>query len=623
MYQRQTVTTREMAVTHDRTHQADSPHGEHVPPASVARGDVIVAASYERVSTHVQGRSGYSLGGQRQRVEDFVAAQGWVLPAHLKFRDGETEDAGGADYNLPGLNEMLEAARRNEFQALVIPDYDRFARSMTKAMVLKEQLAKYGVRLVCQRIQIDDSPEGRLLENQMLSFAEYEREKIRLRTMLGRRRKAEVGKVVGLGAPPYGYRFTYEMIDNQLKVFGLEPNPATAPIAVRILERVRHRSTVDIADELNREGIPSPSGKQGKHWTNKVIQRMANNPVYAGTWIYGRHQQRCTPENHNGVAVTVPALIARLEWDEIQRALKHRLTARRGQIPRELDPNLLRGALTCGHCHGSLSVATNQGTRYYRCLCHYPSRAARAGKPTCSLPDVHAVDLEAELWSILGATLLDPEYLTAGLERACEQHDQADVMRQERLDAIDREIARQRQRLDTLAGQMPDAGSGEAFAAILRQMKDIEPLIERLNQERVDLSALRSDGLSEADAIEIATFAEQIRMGLEYATMDERRRLYELLQIRGKVFEDPEGVRLGRKHSFRIEWQAPIQLRHNSSRFKKPVMQWMPPPAFMSSLTSTVRHLTPAFSYLSCKFSPPVGMTTTPGSSATKFIGRR
>jgi site-specific DNA recombinase len=545
----------------------------------------IVAASYERVSTLIQGRSGYSLGAQRQSLEDFVAARGWMLPAHLQFRDGESENASGGDYNLPGLNEMLEAARRKEFQTLVIPDYDRFARSMTKALVLKEQLGKYGVRLVCQRIQVDDSPEGRLLENQMLSFAEYEREKIRLRTMLGRRRKAEVGKVVGLGGPPFGYRFTYESIEHQQKVFGLEPDPATAPIALRILQTVRYRSTLDVADELNREGIPSPTGKR---WLNKVIQRMATNPVYVGTWIYGRFDQRCTPEDHNGVAVTVPALISRDEWDANQRALAHRMTARRGQIPREEDPNLLRGALTCGHCHGGLSVATNQGTRYYRCLCHYPARARRYSKAICDLPDVHAVDLEEELWSILGETLLDVDYLAAGLEAARTKHDEADQLRKERLDAQDAQIARQRQRLDNLATKIADAGDGEAFAALMRQSKDIEALLDRFTKEKAELAALHADGLSSDDALEIEAFAEQIREGLAYATPADRRRLYELLQLRGKVYLDPDGVRLGRKHSFRIEWQAPIQLRHNSSRFRNPVMQWMPPPAFISSLMSTV-----------------------------------
>jgi site-specific DNA recombinase len=355
----------------------------------------IVAASYERVSTRVQGQIGYSLGAQRQNIKDFVAAHGWILPPHLKFRDGEAENASGADYNLPGLNEMLDAAHRNEFQMLVIPDYDRFARSMTKAMVLKEQLNKYGVRLVCQRLQVDDSPEGRLLENQMLSFAEYEREKIRLRTMRGRRRKAEVGKVVGLGAAPYGYQFTYETVEHQQKVCGLESDPRTAPIAVRILHAVRHRSTLDIADELNHEGIPSPTGKR---WTNKVIQRMATNPVYVGTWVYGRPGERCAPEDHKGVGVEVPALISRNEWDANHRALAHRLNARRGRKHLKDDPYLLRGFLSCGHCRGALQSMPNRGARYYQCGRHMPSIARRYGKPRCDLPDVCAADMEAELW---------------------------------------------------------------------------------------------------------------------------------------------------------------------------------------------------------------------------------
>jgi site-specific DNA recombinase len=304
-----------------------------------------------------------------------------------------------------------------------------------------EQLGKDGVRLVCQRIQVDDSPEGRLLENQMPNFAEFKREKIRLRTMLGRRRKEEVGKVVGLGAPPFDYRFTYETIEHQQKVFGLELDPATAPIALRIVRAVRYRSTVDVADKLNRDGIPSSTGKR---WANKVIQRMATNPVDVGTWIHGRFDQRCTPEDHNGVAVEVPALFSRDEWEANQRALSHRRLARRGQIPRDEDPYVLRGLLTCGHCQGALQSQPNRGTRYYQCARHIPSLARRYGKPRCDLPDMYAVDLEAELWRLLSVTLLDEDYLAVGLEAARSKPDKADQLRKERLDAQDAQIARQR-----------------------------------------------------------------------------------------------------------------------------------------------------------------------------------
>ena len=114
----------------------------------------IIAGSYERVSTRIQGQYGFSLGAQHQGGEEFAAAQGWVLPEHLRFRDGEDEDASGADWDLPGLTAMLDAARRGEFTVLVVPDFDRFARDQVKGMVIEQQLNKLGVRVVFQRVPI-------------------------------------------------------------------------------------------------------------------------------------------------------------------------------------------------------------------------------------------------------------------------------------------------------------------------------------------------------------------------------------------------------------------------------------------------------------------------------------
>lgn len=68
------------------------------------------AASYERVSTRTQGQHGFSLGAQRRSPGEFAADNGWSLSPHLRFRDGEEVDASGAGWDLPGLNNMLEAA---------------------------------------------------------------------------------------------------------------------------------------------------------------------------------------------------------------------------------------------------------------------------------------------------------------------------------------------------------------------------------------------------------------------------------------------------------------------------------------------------------------------------------
>ncbi len=59
-----------------------------------------IAASYERFSTRNQGRYGFSLGAQHQSLEDFTRTQNWMLPEHLRFRDGRmrTRAARGGTY---------------------------------------------------------------------------------------------------------------------------------------------------------------------------------------------------------------------------------------------------------------------------------------------------------------------------------------------------------------------------------------------------------------------------------------------------------------------------------------------------------------------------------------------
>src|SRR6266542_1412339 len=99
-------------------------------PATTLRADggPIIAASYERVSTLAQARHGYSLGRQERDASEYAAEQGWQLPDDLRFRDGDTQDASGADWDLPGLNAMLDAAREARFHILIVPHVDRFAR---------------------------------------------------------------------------------------------------------------------------------------------------------------------------------------------------------------------------------------------------------------------------------------------------------------------------------------------------------------------------------------------------------------------------------------------------------------------------------------------------------------
>ncbi len=238
------------------------------------------------------------------------------------------------------------------------------------------------------------------------------------------------------------------------------------------------------------EGVPGP---RGGRWMGRAVWYMAIDPVYAGTWVFGKVRRRVTPDGELGVAVPVPAYIGRDEWNGIARALARRRHVRRGRIPREDDPYLLRGMLTCGHCRSNLHTQPNSGIRYYRCSCHAPTEARKYGKPVCDLPDVYGAAIEDELWRILNATLFDEDNLAAGLAAARSQHDSADTIRADRLAIIDAEIARQRKRLAAMVDELIDAGP-ESKEAIRRRMGETESLITRLDTERAELRAVRTDG---------------------------------------------------------------------------------------------------------------------------------
>ncbi len=512
----------------------------------------LVCATYERVSTNHQAERGFSLFAQAESLEAYAAQHGWLLPDDLRFRDTDS----GALWDLPGLQAMLEAARQRRFRVLLVWDLDRFARSLTKALVLEEQLRTYGVRVHYVRMPVDDTPEGRLLKHQLFSIAEYEREKIALRTALGKRQKARNGAVPGGGKPPFGYRWAR---DQHGRVSGLEPDPETAPYAQELFTLLETQPTEAVARLFEARGVPTTCGGR---WSNAAVLAIAKNPVYTGRYTYGRRIRPRDPESW--VTIPVPPLISEAQWRRVQEQLAHRRHQRRPAGGADA-PYLLQGRLTCAHCGGQLACTENNGVRYYTCLRHFPSAARRQGKPWCPLPPVHAGEVEATAWALVSATLLDREYLAAALAAVTERtHEQARQVA-ERREAIAREIARQRSRLERVIAERLDAEPGsEAERALRTLASQIEQTIGRLTAE---LEALAPpDGLTAAAAQDVLAFVDEVTTGLEAATPQERRELFQLLQLRGVVRYDPEhGQRYGRKHRFSIEWDAAIRLQRGDN----------------------------------------------------------
>jgi DNA invertase Pin-like site-specific DNA recombinase len=96
----------------------------------------------------------------------------------------------------PELEKMLGMLRSGD--VVIVWKLDRLGRSLRYLVDLVELFKGKGVEFVSHNDNIDTTtPQGRLIFNLFASFAEFERELIRERTMAGLKRARENGRIGG------------------------------------------------------------------------------------------------------------------------------------------------------------------------------------------------------------------------------------------------------------------------------------------------------------------------------------------------------------------------------------------------------------------------------------------
>jgi DNA invertase Pin-like site-specific DNA recombinase len=151
--------------------------------------DPKLAARYIRVS-----RADQRPELQDHETTELIARRGWQLVD--TFSD---HGVSGARDRRPGLDRMLEAARRGSFDLIVVWRADRLFRSLRHMVVTLDEFAALGVGFVSVTEPFDTTtPTGRLLLQLVGAFAEFERGVLIERTLAGlqaaRRRGARLGR---------------------------------------------------------------------------------------------------------------------------------------------------------------------------------------------------------------------------------------------------------------------------------------------------------------------------------------------------------------------------------------------------------------------------------------------
>jgi DNA invertase Pin-like site-specific DNA recombinase len=124
------------------------------------------AAIYARVSTIDRGQDPET---QLRQLREYADRRGFaVMEAYVDHASGSKNDR-------ERYRAMLEAARRRQFDVLLVWRYDRFARSMRELVNALAEFEGLGIDFISYNEGADTTtPRGRLLFGIMASLAEFQ-----------------------------------------------------------------------------------------------------------------------------------------------------------------------------------------------------------------------------------------------------------------------------------------------------------------------------------------------------------------------------------------------------------------------------------------------------------------
>lgn len=145
------------------------------------------AAVYARVSTQDQEPE-----NQLQELRRYMQAREWTAVEYVD------RGVSGAKDRRPALDQLVTDARRRRFDVLVCWRLDRLGRNLRHLVTLLEDLQHLGVTFVSLGDGIDcTTPAGKLQLHILAALAEFERSRLRERTLAGLARARAQGKRLG------------------------------------------------------------------------------------------------------------------------------------------------------------------------------------------------------------------------------------------------------------------------------------------------------------------------------------------------------------------------------------------------------------------------------------------
>ena len=362
------------------------------------------AVIYARFSTDLQNEK--STEDQISLCRAHAARRG--LQVVQTFEDKAR--SGGSILGRDGLMRLMDAARTEAFDVVVVEALDRLSRDMEDLAGIHKRLSFFGIEIDA----VHDGTADAILVGIRGLIGQMQREDGAKKVRRGMAGVVRAGRHAG--GRPYGYRVVPGH-RGELKVVEEE-----AEVVRRIFAAfAAGRPPREIAGDLNREGVAPPRGTRWNASTiNGNAQRGAGiifNELYTGRIVWNKVRMVKNPDTGKRLSrpnpheewQTVPAPHLRIIDDDTWARVHERKSEKAHLMThmKRRPAHLLSGLLRCGCCGSGMSVHDRDKTGKTRIRCS----AVRENGSCTNRRIIYLRDVEKAVLSGMREELKDPRLI--------------------------------------------------------------------------------------------------------------------------------------------------------------------------------------------------------------------
>jgi DNA invertase Pin-like site-specific DNA recombinase len=289
-----------------------------------------------------------------------------------------------------GYRALLQKLAAGEVAALAVYDLSRLARNARLMLDLRHELDRHQVPLLVASLPgaSFDGAAGRFMFGQLCLAAQYQRD-VDSERMIGLQRNLfEDGR--HRGHDPFGYRSLRDASGRLVHPCQLVLVPEEAAIVRRVWRELVEQSLGEVAEVLNREGIPHRT-----IWTRDAVKDIWRRGRFYRGYVVEKRGRDERLGRHEPI-------LSEAEYERTTAAMAGR--KRLGNKPLPFRHYPLRGLLHCAcgtRMRGEAHVQRGTERRYYRC----PTLGCRARR--CPAETLEASILETIATGVLPREVID------------------------------------------------------------------------------------------------------------------------------------------------------------------------------------------------------------------------